>query len=368
MKKRVVLMEHEPRMMQEMAGVLKSSASFELLATYRDAESALGKSSVFRPEVFLMDVEQEESLEVLPEFRKIFPNASVLGTMKRWDADKADHALRGGARGCILKPFRAEDVLDALSLYKRRGAAKMPRIISFFSPKGRSGRTTLASILAIELSRKSGESVALIDADLQFGDLPMFFDISPEHNVVEAAHDIKLLTPITLEAYFQQVDNRIWLLGGPLRPEHAELVEAGGLIEVIRMAGNLFRYVLVDLPAGFNPISIAISEFSDTDFLMTMINSGQEIRHMSRSARLFRMWKRYGKSVYSLFTRVNPCTEERRQEIAEEYGGTVNYMLPNEYQMTAITGSGRLLKDLPTDSPLVRSIGGIAEHLISGDG
>jgi pilus assembly protein CpaE len=155
-------------------------------------------------------------------------------------------------------------------------------------------------------------------------------------------------------------------MGGPVRPEHAELVEADRLIEVVRMAGSLFRYVLVDLPAGFNPISLALAEFADTDILVSMINSGQEVRHMKRSMKMFQMWDAYGKKIYPLFSGVKRCNSEQKRKIEEEFGRPVTKILPEENHITAITGSGRLLKDLPEDMPYVRAVDDMVGEIIAG--
>lgn len=362
---RVVLVEHDPGMLSTLAGVIRAEPTFDLAATYSDPQAALGQSGVLRPNLFLIDVDDWANLELLPKFVSQFAKGQVLGLMERWNADKAEAVLAAGARGSILKPFQPHDVLDALSLYERRGHNLSARTVAFFSPKGRSGSTTTAAVLAIELAKKSGEAVALIDADLQFGDLAMFFDVVPTHNVVEATHDVRLLTPATLEPYFHEIGNGLWLLAGPNRPEHAELVEAQRLIDVVRMAGSLFRYVIIDLPAGFNPISLALAEFADTDILITMLNSGQEVYHMKRSIKLFNTWETYGKKIYSLFSRVNPCTPEQQRKIEAEFGREVTGILPNERRMTAIAGSGRLMQDLSDKMPLVSSIGSLAADMVA---
>ena len=221
----------------------------------------------------------------------------------------------------------------------------------------------MATVLAIELAKKSGESVAIIDADLQFGDVSMFFDAVPRHNVVEASHDINLLTPAALEHYFHPVGNGVWIMGGPLQPEHAELVEADRLIEVVRMAGNLFRYVILDLPVGFNPISLALAECADTDILISMISSGQEVRHMKRSLKMFHMWDSYGKRIYTVFSGVQNCNDDHKRKLEGELGRSVTIMLPEERRIKEVTGSGRLMKDLPADTPFVEAVAKFADDL-----
>ncbi len=364
MKYRVILIENDENMLLKLSNVLKSSKSFNLVATYQDVKAALGQGSMFRPDLFLIDLEQSDAVKSISRFTVIFPRANILGTMTHWDADIADQALAEGIHGCLLKPFSDTDIFTTIQLYNQRGEPKPSRVMSFFSPKGRSGRTTLASILAIELAKKSGESVALIDADLQFGDLPMFFDVNPRHTIVEASHDINLLTPEGLLPYFQQLNEKVWLLGSPLRPEYAELVEIESLEKVIRMAGQLFRYILIDLPSGFNPVSVAICEQADTNFLVAMINSGQEIEHMKRSMRLFETWEQYGKKVYTVFTRVSPCNEEGKTNLEQLFGRSISEILPNEYTLSNIAASGRLLKDLSNDSPFVESVTSIAHNII----
>ena len=353
-------------MLMQLSGMLKEAPEFNLVATYQSGVSALGKGGMFRPNLFLVDMKQPRILELISRFAFIFPNAHILGTMSQWDADLADSALAAGVHGCLLKPFSPADITGMLALYEQRGTTRPSRVMAFFSPKGRSGRSTLASILAVELAKESGESVAIIDADLQFGDLPMFFDVAPKHTIVEAVQDIHLLTPDTLLPYFHPIHEKVWLLGSPTRPEYAELVEADGLIQVIRMAGQLFRYVLVDLPAGFNPTSIAVCEQADTNFLVTMINAGQELQHMKRALRMFDIWGQYGKKIYTVFTRVSPCNKQEKRLLEQHFGEPITEILPNEYQLSSITASGRLLKDLPDDTPFIQSVTRMADDIVHG--
>ncbi|SHK39317.1 pilus assembly protein CpaE [Selenomonas ruminantium] len=363
---RVILVERNADLLSLMAGSLKADNSFDLASTYHDVEMAFGQSSVFRPTLFLLDVDDPRAVDLVPSFIQDYPKAQVIGLMENWKADVAELLLTAGACGCILKPFRTADILKALDIAKRRGQPLPTRTLAFFSPKGHAGQTTMAAVLAIELAKKSGESVALIDADLQFGDVAMFFDAVPQHNVVEATHDVKLLNPATLEPYFHPVGHGVWIMSGPLQPEHAELVEADRLIDVVRMAGSLFRYVLLDLPTGFNPISLALAECADTDILISMLNSGHEVRHMKRSLKMFHIWDTYGKHVYPVFSGVEPCTPAHQAKLEAELGRSITMLLPLERRITDVTGSGRIMKDLPEHTPFVQSLAGLAEDIVQG--
>ena len=362
---RVILIEDDSDMLDEMVGTLRRSTDFEVASTYKTARAAIGPAGMFQPNLFLISIENEEMLNAISVLVDLYPKADILGMMNHWDPFKVQKASEDGATGCILKPFTAKDILENLQLYAMRGKRKPARLLSFFSPKGRAGRTTLAAILALLIAEKTGERVALIDADLQFGDLPIFFDVEPKRTVVDASQDIKFLTPISFLPYFFQIKKGVSLLGSPDRPEYAELVTPENLVEVVLMTENIFRYVLVDLPAGFNPLSLNISRISDAVFVTTMINSGFEIKHVKKTMEMFDSQADGKRKVHTVFTRVNPFTEEERQKIADRLTYPVDVMIPNEYRTVSIANSGRLSRGLPSDSLLLKSISEMADKIIA---
>ena len=65
MKYRVILVEHEAGRLSQLAGALKIDSDFDLAATFFKAEQALGQSSVFRPNLFLVDVDDSQNLNLL---------------------------------------------------------------------------------------------------------------------------------------------------------------------------------------------------------------------------------------------------------------------------------------------------------------
>ena len=367
MNYKVIVVETNKQMSDTLAATLKKAPGFDLLSTFDNANSALGQSHVYKPNLFLIDIDNPELLLMLPAFVDLFPNATIIATMANWNADIAYKAQKANVSGCIIKPFKPEEILDTVNLYARRGKNEPSRIISFFSPKGRSGRTTLAALLALDLAKKTNESVVLIDADLQFGDLPIFFDLEPEHTVVDAAHDIKLLTPPSFAPYFHKITENLWILASPDRPEYAELVDAASLVEVVRMAGHIFKYLLIDLPAGFNPISLAISNFADTNFICAMINTGLEVAHMRRSLDMFHERRQKEKVDFPVFTRVNPCTEDERAKLESQLGYHVAAIFPNEYNLVSVANSGRILYGLPKDTLMMKTIDTLSNKIISGE-
>ena len=125
--------------------------------------------------------------------------------------------------------------------------------------------------------------------------------------------------------------------------------------------------MLIDLPAGFNPLSLNLCRISDVIFVTTMINSGFEINHVKKTMEMFESQEDEKYKVKTVFTRVNPYTEEERRKIADKLGYPVDVMIPNEYRMISIANSGRLSQGLPKDTLLMKTVSKLADNVITAE-
>lgn len=364
MKYSTILIDDDDATLIHTTNIFKRLPDLNLVSSYREVKSALGQGTVFNPNLFLVDIDNADNRKSLPEFAEIFPEAVVVGIMDKWDADKAFESIRGGAIGCLLKPFSGEDIIDGVKIFSRGVKNAKPRSFSFFSAKGRSGKTTLIANLALSIVRQTGDMVAIIDADLQFSDMAIFFDVEPMMTVVEATRDIKFLSPIRLNAYFLPVAENIQLLCGPKRLEYSELVDVESLTAVVRMAQTLFHYVLIDLPSGVSAFSTNMCEIADTVFVCGMLNTGFEINHIQRTLPMFEMWEQYGKSLKVVMSRVE---DKHKPELERQLGHKVAAVLPNEFLMVSAANSGKLKNVMNYDNLLSKKINELAGEIINAD-
>ena len=364
MKYSTILIDDDDATLIHTTNIFKRLPDLNLVSSYREVKSALGQGTVFNPNLFLVNIDSADNRKSLPEFAEVFPEAVVVGIMDKWDADKAFESIRGGAIGCLLKPFSGEDIIDGVKIFSRGVKNAKPRSFSFFSAKGRSGKTTLIANLALSIVRQTGDMVAIIDADLQFSDMAIFFDVEPMMTVVEATRDIKFLSPIRLNAYFLPVAENIQLLCGPKRLEYSELVDVESLTAVVRMAQTLFHYVLIDLPSGVSAFSTNMCEIADTVFVCGMLNTGFEVNHIQRTLPMFEMWEQYGKSLKVVMSRVD---DKQKPELERQLGHKVAAVLPNEFLMVSAANSGKLKNVMNYDNLLSKKINELAGEIINAD-
>lgn len=367
MEYQVILIENDRPTMERLSGVISGTRGFKLAARYQRAGDALGQSAMFKPNVVLLDLDVKGNLALIPEFVSSFPEAALICVSSHWNAADAEQMVQAGAKGFLVKPFSSEELVQAVQTFGKNGMARGSEVLAFFSPKGKSGKTTLIANLAMSLASRSGEPVGIIDADLQFGDMAVFFNLEPKSTIVEATRDVKFLSPVTLNSYFVPVPEaeNIHVLCGTKMPELAEMVEIAPFGDMVRMAQSLFRYVLIDLPPGFNPISIAASELADTTYVVAMVGGGYEVLHMKRALEVFKAWPDCESRVKTIFTRVSPCTDQERRILEKELEYPISAIMPNEYLLvSAAANSGRMAVDIQPDTPLSVQISRLSKEIM----
>ncbi len=365
MEYRVILVESNRLMLERLSSVIRNTKDFELVSRYQRAGDALGQGLMFKPNLILLDIDEEDNLPMLEDFTKTFTEADVICLSAKWAPSDSESIARAGAKGFLIKPFTSEELQEALRTFNKTGLSYGSNVLAFFSPKGKSGKTTLIANLGMALAQKTGQQVGVIDADLQFGDMSVFFNLAPKTTLMEAVRDINFLSPVTLNSYFLPIAENLRVLCGTRRPEYAEMVEIKAFTEVIDMARSMYRYVLIDLPSGFTPISIATAEASDITYLAAMINGTFEIQHMQRALEIFKAWPDYEDRVRTIFTRVEPCDANEREKLAQSLGYPKVSVIPNEYMLvSSAANNGQMAILEQPDSKFASFVNRLADEII----
>lgn len=144
------------------------------------------------------------------------------------------------------------------------------RVITVLSPKGGSGKTTVATNLAVGLARQAPNQVVLVDLDLQFGDVATALQLQPEHTMFDAANAPSLDTT-TLKVFLTAHASGLYALCAPDSPAKGESITSEKVARVLDLLAQEFAYVVVDTSAGLHENTLAaIEESSDLIALCAM--------------------------------------------------------------------------------------------------
>jgi len=118
---RVLVVDDHALFREGLVGILDRQPDFEVVGQAGDGLEAIVKARQLRPDLVLMDVSMPgcDGIEATREIARAAPEVAVVMLTMRDDEDKLFDALRGGARGYLLKDIEAKTLLSLL-----RGAAK----------------------------------------------------------------------------------------------------------------------------------------------------------------------------------------------------------------------------------------------------
>ena len=163
------------------------------------------------------------------------------------------------------------------AMARRRGVRplageKLGRMICVLGLKGGSGKTLTSSNLAVSLA-DAGHSVALVDLDLQFGDVGLTLGLRPEHTVYDLVRAGGTLDADKLADFLTVHPSGIRALLAPARPDEAGVVTPAFLKDVYPLLRSMHDFVIVDTPPSFTPEVIGAVDASTEVCLVAMLDS-----------------------------------------------------------------------------------------------
>ena len=146
------------------------------------------------------------------------------------------------------------------------------RLICVLGPKGGSGKTLVSANLGVALA-EAGQSVAIVDLDLQFGDVALCLGIGPERTFYDLALAGGTLDAQKLDAYLMKHPSGLRVLLAPTRPDQASSITVELVRDVYSCLRSTFDAVIVDTPPGFTAEVIATIDTASDLVMIGMLDA-----------------------------------------------------------------------------------------------
>src|SRR4051812_2659409 len=187
-------------------------------------------------------------------------------------------AFEAGADDVITLPQSPEQVAFTLQkvIARRKGLAVPGKaaapLIAILGPKGGTGKTLIATNLAVALAQRDA-NVVLVDLDLQFGDIGLALGLSPESTMYDLMRAGPPFDHEKLDRHLIRHSSGVKVLIAPTRPDQASAVSIDFLREVYASLRTMCDAVIVDTPPGFTPEVIATIDASSDVCMVAMLDS-----------------------------------------------------------------------------------------------
>ena len=387
-KIRVVIVDDIAETRENIRKLLQFEPDVEVVGVARTGREAIDISKDVKPDVLLMDINMPDmdGIAATEIIRKMVPYTQIVILSIQNDPNYMRRAMLAGARDFLTKPPTIDELNAAIrraGINAREERAKLPqagsiqtartggmyasgtsgaggRVITFYSPKGGSGCTTLATNFAVCLNNED-TSVVIVDANLQFGDVAVFMNEQGKYSILDLTPradelDIEIINNVTIK----HSQSGVRILAAPMKPEQADMVTGEQLSKVIRYLREIYSYVIVDTESSLSNITASTIVNSDLLILITT----QDIPSIKNSRLFLDEIDSLGfdrKRIIFVMNKFDKRIGITPEKVSENLKQEITAIIPFEERVIVSVNRGIPFLLVDKSRPLSRSILSLAE-------
>ncbi|MEV7087354.1 AAA family ATPase [Streptomyces sp. NPDC093085] len=337
-----------------------------------------GESLDELPEVVLVHerIGPVPALELIREVALRFPAVGVVLVTADASPGLFAAAMDSGARGLVAMPLSYEELANRLqaaaqwSVGVRRHLGQGGdvftgpggTVVTVTGAKGGVG-TTLTAIQLALAAQASGRTVALVDMDLQAGDVASYLDVQFRRSLVDLAAITDISPRVLSDAVFSHASGLALLLA-PGEGERGEEVTDRSVRQIVSALRSRYEVVVIDCGTQMTGANATAVEMADTALLVTT----PDVIAVRGAKRIVRMWDRLqirkAEETMTVVNRYSRATEIQPPLIQKITGTRLaQSAVPSNFkELQGVVDAGRL-HELESKSVVKQALWGLAGEL-----
>lgn len=327
---RVIIVNSDEEVARDLRAVLLSVAGVKIVAELDEPALLAQALEQFPAEVLLVHLDPNPAgmMDVVAPLIEHHKDAIAgIAMTENRDAELVMRAMRAGMREFLWKPFPPEQLAETVQrIASQLGDPRQRngRLIAVLGTCGGVGSTSLATNLAVELATpdesRNGSTVrvAVVDMDFRFGQVAMQLDVQPTYTIAELCDTLEHIDAQMIDRAMCKHPSGVHVLSRPADFAQAEAISAGQCAGALAALQEHYDYVVVDLPARFDPSARTVFDMADT-FLLVLQLLVPSVRNTDR------MLHELARSGYAL---------ERVRLVCNRFGREAGYLEPADVEAT----------------------------------
>ncbi|MBR1977180.1 AAA family ATPase [bacterium] len=305
---------------------------------YKNLNAAYKKAVDEEPKLIFLDVStnQASAIEFVRKILMLFPSTKIVATSYTASSSLIVKAFKAGVKEFLIKPLIKNDFSEAVSKLAKQIKNNIKenskcKVITVFSNKGGIGKTAIATNVAYEIAEMSKEKVALIDLNLQLGDISTFLELAPSFNAAYVINNLdKIDKNDILSAFEKYRDSSLYVLSDPQNLTEAQAVKGSDITRLLNVTKEIFSYIIIDISTNFDEKTIATLDNSDL-ILLPMILNLPSIRNAQRCFEVFKKLNYHKDKIKIIANRVIENDEVKIEDVELALKQPVYFKIPNNY-------------------------------------
>lgn len=285
-------------------------------------------------------------------------------------------AIRTGAKEFFCQPINEEEVRDALLSFKERKeksknkeSCKIGQIINVIGSKGGVGTTTVAVNLAVALAeKKSVQSVALVDMNLLFGDIPLFLEIKPKFHWGEITKHFSRLDNTFLMNILSKHSSGVYVLPSPADLNGHAAATPDIMERLLGLMRGMFDLVIIDGGQASDETYLKILEMSDIVLLLSILS----LPCLANTSKLLKTFHYFGyppeERIKVVINRYLKNSDISLKDAEKGIDKKIFWTIPNDYQTTmSAINQGKALCQSAYKKAVTNNLRQLADAILLGE-
>ncbi|MBN1953777.1 MAG: response regulator [Anaerolineae bacterium] len=299
-KIRVLIVDDIPETRENLRKLLSFDPDIEVVGAAATGEDGVQLARETKPDIVLMDINLPgiDGITATEQIKQRVPSAQIIILSVQGETGYMRRAMAAGARDFLVKPPSGDELMSTIRRVYEIGVAhaaqiapapvdvatgaprrrgRRGRLITVFAPKGGVGCTMIAINLAVALQVRLGatQKIAVLDGNLQFGDVAVMFNLHPTRTIADLADRLDMLDGELLNSVMTPHPSGVKAMLAPPNPEMAEAMmgrdEEGNprIRTILRKMIDEFDWIIADTWSWVDDVTITLLD--EATFILMVI-------------------------------------------------------------------------------------------------
>src|SRR6266481_37942 len=301
---RVLIVDDIQSTLDNLQKLLSFEPDIEVVGTAANGKEGVEQAKKLVPDIVLMDVNMPimDGIQATETLAQEVPGSPVIIMSVQGERDYLRRAMQSGAREFLIKPFSGDELIASIrrvyQLEQKKesflaktttgtGTEKAPaappdgetprrgergQVFFFYSGKGGVGKSLIAANLAVSMANETKGKVALVDLDLQFGDVGVLLNLDHSQGITDLIENIDHMDQEFIREIMVDGPLGIKVLLPPISPELADLVTVDHVRRIFGELRKMFDYIIVDSSAHLGEINLEVLDHADRVVVVTSLS------------------------------------------------------------------------------------------------